>query len=189
MSGNDWYVYCTHWCISSIQPWLDHLLGKHFNCVWPLSERLTLLPFTLPISLPLPFCFPSGTLRMPVLPLSLSCQPLPSQAPSSVEKVVSSSALSRRFRFASERSETSWFVWQTQMPLNSHSPGSLPASYLVMHYSHPLWQTPLHPPPQLSRIRRGTATHDFPGRKSIRPWRLCFKWAINRTASRIYFLS
>ena len=145
MSGNGWYVYCTHWCISSIQPWLDHLLGKHFNCVWPLSERLTLLPFTLPISLPLPFCFPSGTPRMPAPPRSLSCQPLPSRAPGSVEEVVSSSALSRRFRFASERSETSWFVWQTQMPLNSHSPGSLPASYLVMHYSHPLWQPP--PPP------------------------------------------
>lgn len=30
----------------------------------------------------------------------------------------------------------SWFVWQTQMPLNSHRPDSLPVSYLLMHYSH-----------------------------------------------------
>lgn len=187
MGGNDWYVYCTHWCISSIQRWLDHLLGEHFNCVWPLSERLTLLPSTLPIS----FLFHSvfrlahTHARTPSLTFSSTAS---FSDPSSVEKVVSSSVLSRRFRFASERSETSWFVWQTQMPLNSHSPGSLPASYLVMHYSHPLFQppTPPHPP---SRIRRGTATHDIPGRKSIRPWRLCFKWAINRTASRIYFLS
>lgn len=61
---------------------------------------------------------------------------------SSVEKVVSSFALSRQFRFASEHSKTSWFVWQTQMLLNSQSPGSLPASYLVMHYSHPLPASP-----------------------------------------------
>lgn len=69
--------------------------------------------------------------------------------------------------------------------LNSHRPGSLPASYLVMHYSHPL----LHPLPPSSRIRRRTAAQDFPGTKSIRRWRLCFKWAINRTASQIYFVS
>lgn len=56
LSSNDWNVYCTQWCISSIQQWLDHLLGKHFSCVWPLSERLTLLPLTLPISL----CFLSA---------------------------------------------------------------------------------------------------------------------------------
>lgn len=61
---------------------------------------------------------------------------------SSAGKVVSSSSLSRRLRFASNHSETSWFVWQTQMPLNSQSPGFLPASYLVMHYSHPLLHTP-----------------------------------------------
>lgn len=80
-------------------------------------------------------------------------------------------------------SETSWFVWQTQMPLNSPQHCFLPASYLVMHNSHPLSHPPLTSPPALFTSGKGTAAHDSAGRKSIRPWRLCFKWAINGTAS------
>lgn len=45
------------------------------------------------------------------------------------------------------------------------------------------------PHPSSLRIRERTDTHDSAGRKSIRPWRLCFKWAINGTASQFYFLS
>lgn len=45
------------------------------------------------------------------------------------------------------------------------------------------------PHPSSLRIREGTATHDSAGRKSIWPWRLCFKWAINGIASQFYFLS
>lgn len=104
---------------------------------------------------------------------------------SSVEKVVSSSALSRRFGFASQSSETSWFVWQTQMPLNSPQPQLLTS---LIPCNALFTSSPANPPTP-TYIGKGTATHDYPGRKSIWPWRLCFKWAINRSWSRIYFLS
>lgn len=60
------------------------------------------------------------------------------------------SSLHRQFRFAFKCIRTLRFVWQTQLPSNSQSPISLPASYLVIHYSHLLLPS-LHIPARLHR--------------------------------------
>lgn len=102
-------------------------------------------------------------------------------------KVLSSSLLHLRFTSASRCIKTSWFVWQTQMSLNSQSSVSLPASYLVIYYSHLHFPSPhTHKP---ACTRRWTLTCDCSGRKSIRPWHFCFKWAISRNLIPVYFLS
>lgn len=126
-------------------------------------KRLTLLPLTLPIISSLPFCFPSSTHTYSrCLSLTFSPTSLPSRAPSSVEKVVSSSALSRRFGFASECRETSWFVWQTQMPLNSPQPRLLtsliPCNALFTSSLAPHPTSPHAPHPTLLRQEKDSHT-------------------------------
>ena len=180
MWGNDGFVPCTLWCISSIQLWLDYNLPEYFNCVWPLLKRLTLLHLTLPICPSLPFCFPS---------VSITHSPNAS---------TSRPELWRR-RGIILRSQLSFqiYLWAQRdflICVTNTNASKFPQPWLLTSLipCNALFTSSLAYPlsaPIASRIRRGTATHDFTGRKSIRPWRLHFMQAINRSASWIYFFS
>lgn len=148
-----------------------------FSHDWTICFLSVLLFLSLSLSLPLPFCFPSYALTQThtsfLSHFLANCLLLRAGFCGKGGVILRSQPSVRIFLQAQQDflicvTNTNAFKFPQPWLLTSFIPCNALFTSSPAPPSHPTPHTPrLHT--RASRIRRGTATHDFPGRKSIRP--------------------